>query len=440
MKLQWFKQRAYRHFDVGVNEAFAKKAQDPKFVAQHSFLPLIHYMKKEKRYKNCAETGKRAITTKERPIKFASHRDACILSWYAQQLNEALTAHYEAAGIDDNVIAYRALGRSNYHFAAEALAFARNSAPVMILAFDVSSFFDELDHALLKQRLKIILEVSELSKDWLKVFRAITRFHYVDLEELKQHPEFGARLGGRSRRSKEPIARVAELKTAGITFHPNPKVAAGRRQGIPQGTPISAAASNLYMVEFDAKARAYCDGIGALYRRYSDDVLVICGPDDAAEAEAKIMDLIADEKLEIQPLKTETTLLGAENNLPEVSRAAQYLGFTFDNNGAAIRETSLARQWRRMRKAFQRTRKVAEKRINEGTADCVYTKRLRRRFAYLKVCDGTKTRTLRNFSSYARRSAEAFGEGEKITGQIKRFERVVMKEIEALKVLDRRNH
>ena len=428
LTLQWFKPRGYRHFDVGVNNAFALKAQTPEFVARHSFSPLLHYVKEEKRYKRCALTGKRTITTKERPIKYASHRDACILSWYAHQLNEALADHYETSGIGDNVIAYRPLGRSNYHFSAEALAYAQRNAPVEILAFDISGFFDTLDHILLKKRLKTILGVPELPEDWFKVFRAITRFHYVDLEELKQHSDFSVRL---TERSKKPIASVAELKAAGITFHPNPEVAAGRRRGIPQGTPISAAASNLYMVEFDATARAYCDTIGAFYRRYSDDVLVICKPKDAEAVNTKIQNLIAAEQLEIQAHKTERTLL------PKGRRATQYLGFTFDENGAAIRETSLARQWRKMRRAFRRTRRVAETKINQGTADCVYTKQLRRRFTHLKIYDGTATRTLRNFSSYARRSAEAFGEGEKITAQVKRFERAVARELEALKALSR---
>ena len=63
------------------------------------------------------------------------------------------------------VIAYRALGRANYHFSAEALAFARANAPVTILAFDVRGFFDTLDHGLLKQRLKSLLGVSESIRD-----------------------------------------------------------------------------------------------------------------------------------------------------------------------------------------------------------------------------------------------------------------------------------
>ena len=78
----WFKRRGYRHFDRPVGDAFAAKAMKPEFVARHSFSPLIHYEKPEKRYRFCDKAKKRVITTKNRPIKYASHRDACILGYY----------------------------------------------------------------------------------------------------------------------------------------------------------------------------------------------------------------------------------------------------------------------------------------------------------------------------------------------------------------------
>jgi hypothetical protein len=72
-------------------------------------LPLLHYTKSEKRYKKCPKTGTRTITSKDRPIKYASHRDACILSLYASTLNNLLDAHYDATGLSDSVLAYAGL-------------------------------------------------------------------------------------------------------------------------------------------------------------------------------------------------------------------------------------------------------------------------------------------------------------------------------------------
>ena len=432
MSLDWFKPRGYRHFDLPVDDKFAARAMDPAFVSRHPFSPLLHYTKSEKRYKKDAKSGVRTITTKDRPIKYASHRDACILAYYAHQLNLALEKLYLASGLSENVIAYRSLGKGNYDFSAEVLAFAKANAPVTILAFDVTGFFDNLDHGLLKQRLKTVLGVTSLTDDWHKVFRSFTTFHYVDLEELKAHPTFGPRVAARSR---DRIAGVEELKTASIKFHPNPEIAKGKRRGIPQGTPISAAASNLYMVDFDASAMAYSDGIGALYRRYSDDIMVVCDPAHAKAAEAEIMRLIAVELIEINPTKTERTEFGAAGHLPKSSRAAQYLGYTLHEDGPAIRESSLSRQWRKMRGAMKRVRKVATAKIAAGLSDGAHTKRLRRRFSHLKVRDDQGIRTIRNFSSYGRRSAAVFGNDEKITGQVKRFERAAQKELAALKAL-----
>lgn len=432
MALEWLKTRRYRHFDLPVNEAFAQKVISPAVVSRHAFSPLIHYTKIETRYKKCPKTGARTITQKPRPIKYAAHRDACILSYYAHQINQALDVQLKITGISDNVIAYRALGQANYDFAAEAMAFAQAAAPVVILAFDITSFFDTLDHCLLKRRLKSLLGVHELADDWHKVFRFITKFHYVDLKELKAHPRFGQRL---KERSRDRIASVEELKAEGITFHANPELAKGYRRGIPQGTPISATASNLYMIEFDAAARACCDEVGAFYRRYSDDILIICKPDDAPAIEAEILRLIAAEKLNIAPHKTEKTLFEKGRAVPRTTKAAQYLGFTFDESGPAIRESSLARQWRKMRRAMLRAQKSAFWRAKVGLPSKVHTKKLYRRFAYIKINDGISPRALRNFSSYGRRSAEAFGRDEKISRQVKRLERAALREISKLKAL-----
>lgn len=430
--MDWLKRRRYRHFDNPVGEGFAKKIMNPISVSRHSFSPLIHYTKVEKKYKKCHKSGHRFIAEKQRPIKYASHRDACILSYYAFQLNCALDNHYEISGVDKNVIAYRALGQANYHFAAEALAFARNEAPVTILAFDVTGFFDNLDHALLKKRLGKLLGVSELSDDWYKVFKFITRFHYVNLDEIKSHPIFGPRM---AESNWDRIASVEELKANDITFYPNPELVKGYRRGIPQGTPISAVASNLYMIDFDLEAVKICKKLGAFYRRYSDDILIICKPEDASVIEGAIHRLIDSEKLEIASHKTEKTEFNPGTTVPRRSKAAQYLGFTLDEGGPAIRESSLSRQWRKMRRAMKRARKSAAWRVAAGKDSKVYTKKLYRKFSYIKIKDDNEIRALRNFSSYGRRSAEAFGGDEKISSQIKRFERAALREIEDLKSL-----
>ena len=80
-----------------------------------------------------------------------------------------------------------------------------------------------------------------------------------------------------------------------------------------------------------------------------------------------------------------------------------------------------------MKWAMKRTRKAAERAIASGTSKQVYTKRLRRRFTAVPV---------RNFSSYARRSADAFESGNQVKRQLRSFERAVEREIISLKKLE----
>ena len=98
MTPDWFRRRGYRHLDTPVGRAFAAKATDATFVARHDWTPLISYEKREKRYKaKCHKT-----VNKPRKIKDASHRDACILSYYAARLTDLLDARYR-----DNAFAQR---------------------------------------------------------------------------------------------------------------------------------------------------------------------------------------------------------------------------------------------------------------------------------------------------------------------------------------------
>lgn len=294
----------------------------------------------------------------------------------------------------------------------------QSNAPVAILAYDVTKFFDTLDHKLLKARLRGLLGVESLPEDWFKVFRFMTKFRFVRLEDLRGQPDFLASL---QRKTRDPIATIAEVKEAGVPIHENPN-----DYGIPQGTPISATLSNLYMFDFDIELSAYCRSIRALYRRYSDDILVVCKVEHARAVEVKIESLLTADHLQISRDKTEVSEFDPANAALASKPAAQYLGFTFHGDGAAIRPSSLSRQWRKMRRGFRRTRDVAAKAIAQGRASKVFTKKLRKRFTSVAA---------RNFSSYARRSAKLFDNGDLILRQLRRFEREVERELLRLKEL-----
>jgi len=409
VKPVWFKPRGYRHLDAPVGRSYAANAESPDFVARHSFLPLLHYVKETKRYRPPPKEkpGTKGKTdVKKRDIMYASHRDACIFSRYAHELGGALNACYSAAGLSDCVIAYRNLSKANYDFSTDVLEFARTQAPCSILCFDVSDFFGSLDHRLLKGRLKRILGVTELPTDWYNVYRQVTHFTYINVDELKKHPDFAVRMGHRNR---APLATITEVISAGVPLNSNRKSC-----GIPQGTPISSTFSNLYMIDFDAALLAYCAARGILYRRYSDDILIVCPEHMAADAEQFVKDCMAAEKLAVNDDKTERHLFD-----PSRVDHAQYLGFNLSPDGATIRQSSLSRQWRKLLKSVKRIKAAGEAAMAAGTAEKIYTKTLRRRFTSLPV---------RNFSSYARRSADAL-KAPQIRRQIRRLERYVEREL-----------
>ncbi len=406
MKPLWFSKRGYKHFDAPVGEAFAQKLEAGASIATHSWSPLIHYVKRVKRYR--PRDGQTVF--KDRPIMYASHRDACILSKFAFDITRKLDDFYEREGLTTHVIGYRRLGKSNYDFSADAYRFAKANSPCVILCFDITGFFDHLDHRLLKERLKRLLGVSELPHDWFAVFRHVTRFHYVNRDALAAHPTFGPRLKSKK---PEPVASIAEVKATGIEIKSNQDAF-----GIPQGTPISSVFSNLYMMDLDRDIAALCNALGALYQRYSDDILVICGAEHENAIREALASAVKIHELEIKDEKTERAIFGATG--PEVF---QYLGFSVTSNGATIRPSSLARQWRKLKYNIAKTKKIGEAAIAEGRSEKVFTKRLRRRFYPVGV---------RNFSAYARSAAKAFA-SRQIVRQVMRLERRADEAIRNLK-------
>jgi RNA-directed DNA polymerase len=405
----WYRSSGYKHLDVPIGEEFAEKTAHPDFVAAHSWLPLIKYIKRTKRYK--PKNGKTVF--KERPIMYASHRDACILKRYALRLSELLDKHYVNNDLDNAVIAYRKLGKANYNFSADAFRFAKQMMPCTVLCFDITGFFDNLDHRILKDRLKRVLDVKELSPDWYAVFRAVTKFKMIERTDLQRHPTFGPRYRDKSQRL---IARITDIIEAGIAIIRNPN-----NFGIPQGTPISSAFSNLYLLDFDATLSTACMTCDALYQRYSDDILIVCPPGKEAELFATVEECLREHRLKLAADKTDQQLFDPQN--PAVF---QYLGFNVSPNGAVIRPSSLARQWRKAKRAIKAAERAGLAAISSGRTDKIFVSNLRRRFSPVGA---------RNFSSYARRADKAFG-SKKISRQVARLERRIDAEIRGLQECD----
>lgn len=405
-RLSWFRPRGYPHFDAPVGVEWSLNIS-PAFVSRHSWSPLIHRLKEVKRYKPKLQKTE----LKKRDIMFASHRDASILAKYSADIVRRLDAWYAEAGLEHTVIAYRSLGKSNYHFAAVVQEYVRTHDPVTVLCFDVTGFFDNISHPKLKKKLKWLLELDELPDDWLKVFRAVTKYRRVEQADLKANPVFVSRM--LRKRVRTPIATMEELVASGINIHKNLN-----KYGIPQGTPISASMSNLYMVELDQKLKAEAERRSALYQRYSDDMLVACHPDQADELEAIIMAAVREEALEVQTAKTERCVLAGSQR-----DTFQYLGYHLGYVDAQVRPGSMSKQWRSAKRAIRKAEREGKARIDAGKADQIYTRKLRGKLTHVGV---------RNFIAYVGRSADELG-SKPMKVQAKRLHRFALKSIDKIK-------
>ena len=113
----WFKRRGYLHFDSPVSFKKAQKlVNSPKRVSTHSFYPLIHYSIKSFKVKLNA-SGEIEPKWKTREIKYAAHLDSHIYAYYSWLLGKRYEEEVQRRGLNENVLAFRSLGKNNIDFA-----------------------------------------------------------------------------------------------------------------------------------------------------------------------------------------------------------------------------------------------------------------------------------------------------------------------------------
>ncbi|RZA01202.1 MAG: hypothetical protein EOP47_11570, partial [Sphingobacteriaceae bacterium] len=177
------------YFNFFVDNALIQKiVSDPslKSVATHSFIPFIKILTKTPRYKYQDKKESFSLETKIRPISFASHFDSYIYSFYAYALTEKYQEYIKSKSFSDCVLAYRSDldGKCNIQFAKEAFERVNdriiNSGECTAIALDITGYFDNIDHFLLKAKWCKILALPELPIDQYKVFRSLTRYSYIN--------------------------------------------------------------------------------------------------------------------------------------------------------------------------------------------------------------------------------------------------------------------
>jgi len=174
---------------------------------------------------------------KERQIRYASHTDSAIFSIYASELSDNYENYLKQLSLGDVVLAYRGGIGYNVPFAKSLFDEIRGRGACRVICLDISGFFDNIPHEIIKNNLCSVLGDRRLRDDWFKIFNRVTKYEYVLREPLK------AKLG----KLKGP--RICEIETFRRVVRPLIQVN-GNKYGIPQGTPLSGLLANISMVNF----------------------------------------------------------------------------------------------------------------------------------------------------------------------------------------------
>jgi hypothetical protein len=459
-------------------------------IAKHAFYPLIHRTVLQRRFKKIQDCeGNQILTSKgkhkrshfdfvkgkpnakPREIFFANHLDTQIYSYFAKEIlgeeYEKILKNPENFGLSECISAYRFIpieenskkGKSNMHFAKEIFDFIASQNECVVLAFDIKKFFDSLNHTYLKKIWCKLLNVDRLPQDHFNVYKSITDFSFVNEQDLLNELDFSKvkdKFLLRKLIEKQGInsfcanAKAFRDKIAGINnkkrkslIIPFPSKECetqkhfwdkeGNRQGIAQGTPISAFLANLYLLDFDKavfKAVSQIDPvsqINGLYRRYSDDIIVVCPLDKQDKLKDLVLCEILKCGLEIQPTKTEITIFKRSiNNKLETDKtndknaSLKYLGFEFDGQKITIKKPSLAKYYRRLKRVIQvkfiKARSLEKKTEKE---QFLHKNKIYKRYSHFGY---------RNFITYAYRASKVM-KSENIKRQVRRHIKIIKESI-----------
>ncbi|WP_448243010.1 antiviral reverse transcriptase Drt2 [Pseudoxanthomonas mexicana] len=355
--------RGYVHFDTPLSHNDCKLlVSDPVAVTRHAFYPFIRHDVVRNKFKRIGP-GQVKRSKKIRDIRYAAHADAAIYAYYNFTLMEHYEQRLKALGLQANVIAFRALGKSNVDFAQEAFEWIDTHRPCFALGFDVKDFFGSLDHRLLRSQWADLIDTTSLPDDHYAVFKSLTRHASVELIAARKALNLSRSILKRIDRICGPVEFRTVIRDGGL-------IETNRRAcGIPQGSPISAALSNIYMIPFDTKLKAAVEGLGGLYRRYCDDILVIVPDTDVVPIYQLVKAELAALKLDMQDAKTVKSHFEAgKADVP-----LPYLGLTYDGAQVSLRASGIARFYVKMRRGVAQLRHA--KRKDGGVALIVQRRR-----------------------------------------------------------------
>lgn len=418
---EWFKIKTYPHIGIRrpskedyYNSSWLKNyIINPEKIKHHPFLPLIR--RSEWVHKTQSKKWK------ERKLTYASPFDALIYSYYAFMLQTKYDDMIKKEGLDEVAIAYRKIpteenknaNKCNIHFAYDTFNFVKDKLEkgndLAFITFDITGFFDNLDHKRLKSSWVKVIKEENLPDDVYAVYKNVTKFSFVKEGALfslfKDEILCSKKKTGKIKKSRIKKRKISSLRFLkehyAIAFCEKSDLKIIRQhkliernsacKGIPQGLPISAVLANVYMLDFDITINKKIVEKGGLYKRYSDDIVVVCPYSSKDEVIKLILDEIGKVKLEIEKSKTNTFKISKdtdgnisciyEPNEGELlkHKEIEYLGFSFDGKRILIKKAGLCKYYTKMRKDIARHEHWAIN-IKNKTKGNVFVNQIVRRF------------------------------------------------------------
>lgn len=406
-----------------------------------AFSPFLKILLKTPRYKYQQAEGHFDLETKIRPICFASHIDGLLFGFYAYALTKKYEAYIEKEGFSDCPLAYRSNldGKCNIQFAKEVFDEIKRRGNCSAIALDIKGYFDHIDHKILKDKWMQVIG-GKMPPDQFKLYKAHTEYSYVSKNRILKRYNIEIRKLTRQpstllelipgNKDYEKFQRLRDDRL--IVTNDKPDKKTGRKFGIPQGSGMSALLSNIYLIDFDRDIKERAQKEGFFYRRYCDDILIVCDSNEAESLKKEIIEKIDNEyHLEIQDKKVELIefrpnskgeirsfnkkkqdkaglRVTSTDNEKLYYKSLQYLGFEYNGQRIYIRSSSLSRYFRKMKGRIIKTVVMAYS--DNGKDDKIWKKQIFEKYTHLGN---------RNFLTYAYNASKELyknSKGEKKPG------------------------
>ena len=401
----------YWHFDKEFSskktsniEKVAEYILSPQKVASHAFFPLIsatlkerkisrkiqydYYQELLKKYPNdesiksvCNDyinDYKENGVNKVRTVSYASHIDTHIYKRYYCLLKEAYERKIKNTRLNDEVIAYRdfhdakrngvKINFPNLIAAYDAvLEIKKKENNCYALCFDISHFFDSIDHKILKQQWTSVLGCDRLPADHYNIYKSLTKFSYIDRNDINKYVSSVSK-SLKIKFSPDRIFSSAKdfrkFRDSKVKFYKNPGLSEEgvAPHGIPQGVCTSTVLSNIYFLPFDKSVSDYVHSINGFYRRFCDDILIIIPNDPKLKGNCisfikqKISEL--GEALKIHPINewdrySKSQCYDFTDEISISRKPFEYLGISFDGKNVRLRQSSVSKYQKKVIKAVK---------------------------------------------------------------------------------------